>query len=107
MAITGEAPSRASPAVAAVQLEGITKRFGDTVACDGVDLAVDCGEIHGLLGQNGAGKSTLMKILLGIHTADAGRILIGGRPCRDPRPAAPRPSSAWRWSTSTSASSTR
>ena len=86
MAITGEAPPRASPAVAAVRLEGITKRFGDTVACDGVDLAVDCGEIHGLLGQNGAGKSTLMKILLGIHTADAGRILINGRAVAIPDP---------------------
>jgi general nucleoside transport system ATP-binding protein len=80
VAITGEAPSRASPAVAAVELEGITKRFGDTVACDGVDLSVECGEIHGLLGQNGAGKSTLMKILLGIYTADSGRICIGGQP---------------------------
>jgi general nucleoside transport system ATP-binding protein len=80
VAITGEAPARASPGVAAVELEGITKRFGDIVACDGVDLAVARGEIHGLLGQNGAGKSTLMKILLGIYTADAGRILIGGRP---------------------------
>jgi simple sugar transport system ATP-binding protein len=88
VAITGEAPSRASSAVAAVQLEGITKRFGDTVACDGVDLVVDRGEIHGLLGQNGAGKSTLMKILLGIHTADAGRILINGRPVAIPDPLA-------------------
>src|SRR5262245_30582408 len=78
--IAGEAPEGGSPAIAAVQLEGVTKRFGDIVACDGVDLAVERGEIHGLLGQNGAGKSTLMKILLGIHTADSGRILIGGRP---------------------------
>jgi simple sugar transport system ATP-binding protein len=58
---------------------GITKRFGDVLACDAVDLAVDQGQIHGLLGQNGAGKSTLMKILLGIYTADAGQTLIGGR----------------------------
>jgi general nucleoside transport system ATP-binding protein len=72
--------------VTALQLERITKRFGDTVACDGVDLAVECGEIHGLLGQNGAGKSTLMRILLGIHTADAGRILINGRPVVIPDP---------------------
>jgi ABC-type uncharacterized transport system ATPase subunit len=79
VAVSGEVPAGASPA-AAVQLDGITKRFGDIVACDGVDLAVERGEIHGLLGQNGAGKSTLMKILLGIYTADAGRILIGGRP---------------------------
>jgi general nucleoside transport system ATP-binding protein len=77
-ATAGEAAAPASRA--AVQLEGITKRFGNIVACDAVDLAVACGEIHGLLGQNGAGKSTLMKILLGIHTADAGRISIAGRP---------------------------
>jgi general nucleoside transport system ATP-binding protein len=79
VAITRATP-RPSPAIAAVELEGITKRFGDTVACDDVDLAIERGEIHGLLGQNGAGKSTLMKILLGIYTADAGRILVGGRP---------------------------
>ncbi|HWC68640.1 MAG TPA: ATP-binding cassette domain-containing protein, partial [Acidimicrobiales bacterium] len=63
----------------AFEMVGITKRFGDVVACDNVDLAVERGQIHGLLGQNGAGKSTLMKILLGIYTADAGQTLIGGR----------------------------
>ena len=72
----------AAPAAptAAVEMQAVTKRFGRVVACDGVDLAVARGEIHGLLGQNGAGKSTLMKILTGLLAPDAGRILIDGRP---------------------------
>jgi simple sugar transport system ATP-binding protein len=83
----GEAPASPAPAV---ELRGITKRFGHVVACDNVDLTVECGEVHGILGQNGAGKSTLMKILLGLHTADAGQILVHGRPVvvKDPIAAA-------------------
>jgi ABC-type uncharacterized transport system ATPase subunit len=67
-------------AAAALQLQGITKSYGSVVACDAVDLAVNQGEIHGLLGENGAGKSTLMKILLGLVHRDAGTILQGGAP---------------------------
>jgi simple sugar transport system ATP-binding protein len=78
VATTGEVSPDTSP-VPAFEMVGITKRFGDVLACDNVDLAVERGQIHGLLGQNGAGKSTLMKILLGIYTADAGQTLIGGR----------------------------
>ncbi|GAA1644245.1 ABC transporter ATP-binding protein [Actinoplanes couchii] len=64
----------------ALTLRGITKRYGTVVACDAVDLDVERGEIHGLLGENGAGKSTLMRILLGLETRDAGTILRDGRP---------------------------
>ena len=64
--------------VPAVQLIGITKRFGVVVACDSVDLALQRGRIHGLLGENGAGKSTLMKILIGLVLPDAGAISIDG-----------------------------
>jgi general nucleoside transport system ATP-binding protein len=79
-----------TPRSAAVELRGITKRFGSVVACNDVDLVVQHGEIHSLLGQNGAGKTTLMKILLGLVSADAGRIHLRGRPVviRDPLAAA-------------------
>src|SRR5882762_9986768 len=68
------------PEPAALQLRGVSKRFGSVVACDAVDLTVRAGEIHGLLGENGAGKSTLMKILLGLVHRDSGTILQGGEP---------------------------
>ncbi|MGW4031764.1 ATP-binding cassette domain-containing protein [Streptomyces sp. NPDC004838] len=75
-----------------LQMLGISKRFGPVCACGDVDLSVAAGEIHGLLGENGAGKSTLMKILLGLVTPDAGRILLRGVPeeITDPLTAAAR-----------------
>ncbi|WP_055478521.1 ABC transporter ATP-binding protein [Sphaerimonospora mesophila] len=73
-------------AAPAVELQGITKRYGTTIACDDVHLSVASGEIHGLLGQNGAGKSTLVKILLGLVSRDAGQILLHGRPTEIPDP---------------------
>ena len=63
-------------------MRGVTKRFGDVVANDGVDFAVRPGDVVGLLGENGAGKTTLMNILFGVYHADAGAILLNGRPVR-------------------------
>jgi ribose transport system ATP-binding protein len=60
-------------------VRGLTKSFGGTVALAGVDLEIDAGEIHALVGQNGSGKSTLIKILSGYHTAEAGRVAVLGR----------------------------
>lgn len=64
---------------AAVELRGITKRYGAVLACDRVDLALERGAIHGVLGENGAGKSTLMKILIGLVQPDAGTISVHGQ----------------------------
>ena len=64
----------------AVELRNITKRFGAVTACDSVDLVLQRGKIHGILGENGAGKSTLMKILIGLVLPDEGLIQIDGKP---------------------------
>ncbi len=67
-----------------ISTRGLVKRFGRTVALDGLDLEVAEGEVHGFLGPNGAGKSTAIRVLLGLLQADAGTArLLGGDPWRD------------------------
>jgi general nucleoside transport system ATP-binding protein len=68
-----------APDAPAIELRGISKSFGSVRANEDIDLRVEPGTIHGIVGENGAGKSTLMSILYGFYQADAGEILIGGR----------------------------
>ena len=72
-----------------LELKDISKRFPGVLANDRISIAVDRGEVLGLLGENGAGKSTLMNILAGIYKPDSGEILIDGavRSFTDPRQA--------------------
>ncbi|MCK2218428.1 ABC transporter ATP-binding protein [Actinomadura sp. ATCC 31491] len=79
--------AQAAGGVAAVELRGVTKHFGEVRANDGVDLAVRPGEVHAVVGENGAGKSTLMSILYGLHRPDAGQVLRAGTPVRLRSPA--------------------
>ena len=67
-----------------IETSGLIKRFGSTIALDGLDLQVAQGEVHGFLGPNGAGKSTTLRVLLGLLRADGGRArMLGGDPWRD------------------------
>jgi ABC-2 type transport system ATP-binding protein len=68
-----------------IRAEGLTKRYGRTLALDGLDLAIPAGEVYGFLGPNGAGKTTTIRLLLGLHRATAGSARVFGLdPWTDP-----------------------
>src|SRR6476619_1276423 len=68
----------------AIEISGLVKTFGPTRALDGLDLAVERGEVHGFLGPNGAGKSTTIRVLLGLLRSDGGEArLLDGDPWAD------------------------
>ena len=71
---------RPASTTAAVELRELTKRFGDVPANAGVNLRVEPGSIHAIIGENGAGKSTAMKLLYGIYHPDSGEIFVDGKP---------------------------
>jgi ABC-2 type transport system ATP-binding protein len=63
-----------------IEVTGLRKRFGPTVALDGMSFTVPPGQVTGFVGPNGAGKSTTMRVILGLDAPDAGQALVGGRP---------------------------
>ncbi len=67
-----------------IELRQVAKRYGEVQAVDGVDLAVEAGQVFGLIGHNGAGKSTLFKMMLGLVPAGGGEIRIDGQPVSGP-----------------------
>src|SRR6188474_372480 len=69
-----------------IELKNITKRFGSVLANDHVNITVEPGTIHAIVGENGAGKSTAMRIAYGFYTPDSGEILLNGQPQRIQRP---------------------
>jgi len=90
--LLSDADASAASAAAAPVLSarGLTKSYGPVEACIGVDLDVYAGKLTALVGDNGAGKSTVAKIITGAIAADAGEILIHGRPVLLPDPLAAR-----------------
>jgi len=68
-----------------IEVTGVRKRYGTTVALDGMTFTVQPGQVTGFVGPNGAGKSTTMRVILGLDSADEGQALVGGRPYRSLR----------------------
>ncbi|MFB6262197.1 MAG: ATP-binding cassette domain-containing protein, partial [Bradymonadaceae bacterium] len=64
----------------AIELNGVSKSFGETVAVDDVDLGVEAGTVHVLIGPSGCGKSTLLRLVMALAEPDRGTIRVGGRP---------------------------
>ena len=80
MSNSSASPSGEAGRGARIGLRSVSKRFGATQALDDIDVDIDAGTIHALVGENGAGKSTLGKVVGGIHHADSGQLLLDGQP---------------------------
>jgi ABC-2 type transport system ATP-binding protein len=74
---TPRAP-KPKPAETVLSIEGLVKRFGDTIAVAGIDLSVDAGSFYGIVGPNGAGKTTTLSMVTGLLRPDAGRVVVHG-----------------------------
>src|SRR5690349_18468809 len=74
--------------MALLSIEGVTRRFGDFTAVDGVSLAIEAGEFFTLLGPSGCGKTTLLRMIAGFDLPDGGRILLNGEDLADKPPEA-------------------
>jgi ABC-2 type transport system ATP-binding protein len=74
------AHSRPDRRATAIEVAGLRKRFGATLALDGMSFTVEPGRVTGFVGPNGAGKSTTMRVILGLDAPDEGTALVGGRP---------------------------
>src|SRR3982751_6579656 len=79
--MTTQTPTPSRSGRPMVTASGLTKRYGDLVAVDAIDLQVLAGDVYGLLGPNGAGKTTFMRMLFGLIRSDGGTVEIFGRPC--------------------------
>ncbi|MDQ1547312.1 MAG: type transport system ATP-binding protein [Actinomycetota bacterium] len=74
---TPRAP-KPKPVETVLSIEGLVKRFGDTIAVAGIDLSVDAGSFYGIVGPNGAGKTTTLSMVTGLLRPDAGRVVVHG-----------------------------
>jgi ABC-type uncharacterized transport systems, ATPase components len=90
MTLTATTPSAETTGRPLLAVRGLTRRFGDVLANDGVDFDVHAGEVHALVGENGAGKSTLLKLVYGLHRPDSGEVRVAGEPVRVTGPAQAR-----------------
>jgi putative spermidine/putrescine transport system ATP-binding protein len=78
-AAVGTAAAGSAPLAPAVEFKGVTKRFGDVLAVDGIDLEIPAGEFFSMLGPSGSGKTTCLRLIAGFEQPTDGRILLGGR----------------------------
>src|SRR5262249_53206126 len=85
-----QSEQRGQQEIPILTLTGISKRFGATIALDGVDLEFAPGQVYALIGENGAGKSTLMNIISGAVKPDAGLMELDGKPYHPASPAGAR-----------------